>query len=394
FDGDVYQLHSTCNYILTSSCRSTYKDFNIQLRREEADGHPIIKNIIMELEGTVVEAVLPFSRAGVFVEKTPTYIKIKAKLGLVAIWNGEDSLLVELDQKYRNQTCGLCGDFNGVHLYREFMISIFIEISYLNLFGKPLCEQILTGPAFNNCHNLLDIAAFTSACIADLCHCGNGINQHPGPLCLCNTVSEFSRQCVHAGGKPHNWRTKVLCWKSCPDKMEYKECGSPCADTCSNPEASHTCDNHCIDGCFCPAGTVLDDLNGKGCVPLSECSCSYNNKIYGHGDSYTSNCKKCVCESGRWKCTEENCPGTCSVEGGAHVNTFDGKVYTFHGDCSYILAKDCSGTQFVIQGELVQCGLSESETCLKSVTLVHKNVLNVQAENVAQNRNRFIIATA
>lgn len=50
-------------------------------------------------------------------------------------------------------------------------------------------------------------------------------------------------------------------------------------------------------------------------------------------------CADSVCQSGQWKCTEENCPGTCSVEGGAHVNTFDGKVYTFHGDCSYLLTK-------------------------------------------------------
>lgn len=50
-------------------------------------------------------------------------------------------------------------------------------------------------------------------------------------------------------------------------------------------------------------------------------------------------CVDSLCESGQWSCTETNCPGICSVEGGAHINTFDGKVYTFHGDCSYVLAK-------------------------------------------------------
>ncbi|AWP02053.1 putative mucin-5AC [Scophthalmus maximus] len=413
FDGDVFQLHSTCNYVLTSSCRGSYNDFDIQIRRAEAGGHPTIKHIIMKLDGSVVElsngsvvidgklANLPYSHSGLFIEKTPTYIKIKANLGLVAVWNEEDSFLVELDLKYKNQTCGLCGDFNGVQLYNEFY-SHGVKISPVNFANfwkmngptescsgntkespqscndmKPLCEQILTAPAFNSCHSLLDVDAFTSACVADLCQCGDGIDDLADPFCLCGTVSEFSRQCVHAGGKPHNWRTKELCWKSCPHNMEYKECGSPCSDTCSNPEASHTCDNHCIDGCFCPAGMVLDDLNTKGCVPLSKCSCSYNSKTYGPGESYSSNCKTCVCESGRWMCTEGNCPGSCSVEGGAHVNTFDGKVYTFHGDCSYILTKDCNGTQFVVQGELTQCGLTESETCLKSVTLALSGGANV-----------------
>ncbi|XP_067349506.1 mucin-5AC-like isoform X4 [Channa argus] len=405
FDGDVFQLRSTCNYVLTSSCRSSYKDFNIQMRRQETNSHPTIKNIIMKLQGSVVElskglvridgetVTLPFSQAGVFIEKSPTYIKIKANLGLVAIWNEEDSFLVELDLKYKNQTCGLCGDFNGVQLYNEFY-SHGVKISPMdfanfwkmdgpteNCFDhtsessqscnnmKPLCEQILTGPAFNSCHSLLDVVSFTSACATDLCHCGDGIDNHRDAFCLCNTVSEFSRQCVHAGGKPGNWRTKELCWKSCPHEMHYSECGSPCTDTCSNPEASQTCDSHCIDGCFCPAGMVLDDLNGKGCVPLSKCSCTYNSKNYRPGESYSNNCKKCVCENGQWTCVEENCSGTCSVEGGAHINTFDGKVYTFHGDCSYILAKECNGTRFVVLGELVQCGLTESETCLKSVTL-------------------------
>lgn len=55
FDGDIFQLHSTCNYILTSSCRSGYKDFNIQLRRQDAGGQNTINSIIMKLEGVVVE---------------------------------------------------------------------------------------------------------------------------------------------------------------------------------------------------------------------------------------------------------------------------------------------------------------------------------------------------
>uniref|UniRef100_A0A3Q1EJY4 VWFD domain-containing protein n=1 Tax=Acanthochromis polyacanthus TaxID=80966 RepID=A0A3Q1EJY4_9TELE len=378
-DGDIFQLHSTCNYILTSSCQSTYNDFNIQIRRQEAGGSSTIQSIILNLQ-----AILPVSRGGVLIEKTSTYIKIKAKLGLVAFWNEEDSFLVELDQKFKNQTCGLCGDFNGVQLHDEFYshgtLRDFADFWKMNgpteacsdytVEPTKSCDNlILMGPAFSSCQNLLDIASFTSACVADLCHCGNSEGEKADPHCLCDTVSEFSRQCVHAGGKPQNWRTEELCWKSCQYQMEYNECGSPCADTCSNPDASLTCDSHCMDGCFCPAGMVFDDLNERGCVPLSECSCSYNSKTYGPGESYSSNCKKCVCKSGQWECQEEDCPGICSVEGGAHIKSFDGKFYTFHGDCSYVLAKDCSGTQFVIQGELVQCGKTESETCLKSVTL-------------------------
>lgn len=41
---------------------------------------------------------LPFSQAGVFVERSSSYLKVVARLGLVFMWNQDDSLLVSLGQ--------------------------------------------------------------------------------------------------------------------------------------------------------------------------------------------------------------------------------------------------------------------------------------------------------
>uniref|UniRef100_A0A3Q2ZXF3 Mucin-5AC-like n=1 Tax=Kryptolebias marmoratus TaxID=37003 RepID=A0A3Q2ZXF3_KRYMA len=191
---------------------------------------------------------------------------------------------------------------------------------------QALCEETFSSDAFSSCQNLLDVGSFTKACMVDMCS-----SKDNSDLVLCQTISEFSRQCVHAGGSPRAWRNETFCYKKCLSNMEFLECSSPCPNSCSNPQASQTCDNHCHDGCSCPAGTVFDDIGNTGCVAVSQCPCRHGNRIYQSGES--------VCEKGRWSCSEENCPGTCSVEGGAHIDTFDGKTYTFHGDCSYVLTK-------------------------------------------------------
>lgn len=51
-----------------------------------------------------------------------------------------------------------------------------------------------------------------------------------------------------------------------------------------------------------------------------------------------------VCQQGRWTCESLSVPGVCAMEEGSHFTTFDGKEFTFHGNCYYILSKVSENT--------------------------------------------------
>ncbi|NXM03908.1 MUC5A protein, partial [Tyrannus savana] len=425
FDGDIFFFPGLCNYVFASHCNAPYEDFNIQIRREVVANAPTINRITMKLEGVVAELTkgaiminsnrvqLPYSQSGITIEKSSIYVKVASKIGVVLLWNEDDSILLELNEKYANQTCGLCGDFNGFPIYNEFF-SNNIRMSALQ-FGNmqkmdgptehcedptstlpyncpenldDICQKTLTSSAFAECNDLVDVREYITACQDDLCRSEESENSS----CICDTFAEYSRQCAHAGGHPLNWRTSNLCTKKCPFNMQYEECNSPCADTCSNPERSQFCEEHCIDGCFCPPGkfclffffnlgTVFDDINNSGCIPQQQCSCIYNGNTYATGTSFSDPCQTCTCNGGQWSCQDMSCPGTCSVEGGSHISTYDKKRYDHHGDCTYVLSKDCKDETFTILVDLRKCGLTDTETCLKTVTLNMNNGQTVRMQN-------------
>lgn len=112
-------------------------------------------------------------------------------------------------------------------------------------------------------------------------------------------------------------------------------------------------------------------------------------------------------------CKDLPCPGTCALEGGSHITTFDGKKYTFHGDCYYVLTKvggllagrggagrggpaggagrrwagphlslcpppqNDHNSSYALLGELAPCGSTDKQTCLKTVVLLTDKKKNV-----------------
>ncbi|XP_059391918.1 mucin-5B-like [Carassius carassius] len=393
FDGHFFQVPDTCNYILASLCNGEkHSDFNVKMQRKIVNNSVTFSQITVDLQGTVVELTSnkilmdkqelfnATLKNGITVKMSTSGVKITNNHGVNVFWEKDQSLLIELPEKYRGQTCGLCGNFNGNKTDDSFdndlakwkvpLLESCEDIKFQptdqckNQSLTDICQYYLSSPGFSDCYRVMDMSSFQKACEDDLCHC-NG--EHD---CLCNTLTEVSRQCTHSGGIPATWRTKQLCPKKCPLNLQYMECGSPCKSTCLGPDANLLCKEHCVDGCFCPNGTVEDDVGKSGCVPVNQCPCEHDNKVYRSGESYTLACKKCNCTAGRWTCTNLECPGICSVVGGSHITTYDGKTFTFSGNCDYILTKHSNNSGIAVVGNLAKCDWGRSDTCLNSVTLV------------------------
>ncbi|XP_052360414.1 IgGFc-binding protein-like [Oncorhynchus keta] len=145
----------------------------------------------------------------------------------------------------------------------------------------------------------------------------------------------------------------------CPENSHYEVCGRGCPATCEDPEGPSMCNTSCVKSCMCDKGYVL---NGKKCVPLSQCGCLYNDKYYKNGQVFHPNglCQEeCTC-NGKVKCVKFSCgphetcevkngvrhcqavgKGVCTISGDPHYKTFDNSLYDFQGTCTYTAAQGC-----------------------------------------------------
>ncbi|XP_041059043.1 mucin-2-like [Carcharodon carcharias] len=158
------------------------------------------------------------------------------------------------------------------------------------------------------------------------------------------------RICICENGKPYCSTVPATTSPGCLNGKAYFDCRNVdnfCAKTCK--EYNKPCSNsNCVPGCVCPDNLVEDD-SGR-CVAPEQCPCSFGGESYAPGITILRDCNNCTCKAGTWECTKNSCPKDCLVYGDGHYVTFDGKRYSFDGNCEYTLVEDrCNQGKGTIQ---------------------------------------------
>ncbi|XP_066438452.1 mucin-5B-like [Eleutherodactylus coqui] len=364
FDDRTFNFEGTCTYDFCLDCHSEFPAFHITIHRPTGGEGNIVYFTAKIMDVYIVVSSMGISvdgedfmeyetRNGVEVKDTCENFEISA-IDIKVIWNWADSLKVELDERYKKKVCGMCGNYDGDST-NDIQWKGYYAKSYVA--ADRTTDQATLPVCVNRgvVKGLLD---------QDMQHIQQHKRQSRGiniPYVLFGNL--------HKVNEPS---------EDCPDEVD----NTPEQDT---QKSSSICKD--VDKCNClvylwPStvqvdhcsfqkpdvqGTVLDDVNKqKKCVKQNLCPCSHKGNIYKPGGSYSAACQKCTCISGQWTCNQVACSGNCTLKGGSHIQTFDDKEYTFHGNCQYLMSKD-TDNKFAIIAKIIQCGMTETVTCLNAV---------------------------
>ena len=138
-------------------------------------------------------------------------------------------------------------------------------------------------------------------------------------------------------------------------------CGRPTVDD-FDPTATRC---GCINGFY--------DVNSESCVPTEDdCSCDDSVR------PKSTLCAEFRCKLGRWTEVKKPCPSECSIYGTEHIRTFDGRGFSFGGNCETVIATNqcttnSSGPVFRISAVNQMCESSPDLVCSKHIKIDHEH---------------------
>ncbi|KAM8881606.1 zonadhesin, like [Synchiropus picturatus] len=342
FDDKYYTFMGTCTYTLARNCANTTGPwFSVEGKNEErgVTGVSYLKKLYVTVNGITVTMMkqrrtlvngrrvsLPHSPSPLMtLSLAGQYVTLETTFGLRVRWDGNHYAQISLPSSYFNQTCGLCGDYDGSP-NNDFTKPDGTLVNNVNDFGNswqteededesctggttpdPDCDPALeaevvkpekcgkikdpAGP-FRECINKVNPTPYFQSCVFDMCQF-NG-QQHV----LCDQLQAYTDACLAAGAKVYPWRTPTFCPLTCPPNSSYSLCVSSCPETCLGVVGPPGCEDVCVEGCKCDPGFIL---SGEQCVPLKDCGCVEPSGDYHPvGDSwFTEGCKqRCTCNGG------------------------------------------------------------------------------------------------
>ncbi|XP_037393266.1 SCO-spondin [Pygocentrus nattereri] len=346
FDGRCFSFLGDCEYVLVQEMSGL---FSISAENVPcgSTGVTCTKSVTLTVGNTAIHLLrgkavtvngmsvtLPksYSGSGLVLERIGLFVSLSSRLGVTLLWDGGMRVYVRLEPHLRGRVGGLCGNFDG-DVENDFTTRQGIVESTPELFGNswkvsPSCpdvtEQDLRDPCainphrvtwakkkcavitqdlFSLCHAEVPYQQYYDWCVFDACGCDSGGDCE----CLCTAIAAYAEEC-NRRGVYIRWRSQELCPLQCEDGLVYEACGPACTDVC--PGSTSSLNSHCntlscVEGCFCPHGTVR---NGDSCVAPAECPCEWEGSLFPPGTDVTQWCQNCSCFNGTWHCTGSACP--------------------------------------------------------------------------------------
>uniref|UniRef100_A0A8C3GR29 Otogelin n=1 Tax=Cairina moschata TaxID=8855 RepID=A0A8C3GR29_CAIMO len=306
FDGRKYTFQATCQYILAKS--RTSGEFTISLQNtpcgQNQDGSCIQsisiilkqdpkRQVTLTHSGDVLvydqyKINLPYADDLFEIRKLSSiFLQVKTNIGLQILYDREGlRLYLQADGRWKDDTAGLCGTFNG-NMEDDFLSPVGVTESTPQLFGNTWktssactlvhdssqmdpCDihlqaasyaaeacSILTKELFAPCYPYLSPIPYFEQCRRDTCKCGQN--------CFCSALAHYAHHCQRFGVIIDFRRGVPDCALSCEDTKEYSTCVSTCGRTCQALSVPETCSNDCVEGCACPSGMYLNSKTER-CV--------------------------------------------------------------------------------------------------------------------------------